>query len=101
MSALYICFFVDSFRGGGPKEDFGLMMKTFILLCSAQAMVTACDVGLIVIVSEDLFLIRAMIFSLLYACKLEFEFIVLNRLVHFTQNRERQLAEISNIESSG
>jgi len=100
LSALYIYFFVYFFRGGSPKEDVWLKRKTFILLCTAQAVITACDEGLIIIITEDLFLIRAMIFPLQYALKLEFEFIVLNRLVHFTQNRERQLAEISNTESS-
>lgn len=56
----------------------------------AQAVIIICDVLIIILNYQRLILLRTMIYPFLYALKLEFEFVVLNRLIYITQQGQNQ-----------
>jgi hypothetical protein len=85
LASLYVFFFVRFLRDS--SEDSRLRKKTFYLLCIAQALIAVCDIGVVVMTYRRLILLRSIIYPFLYALKLEFEFIVLNRLVSFTRRK--------------
>jgi hypothetical protein len=86
LTSLYLYFFIQFLRGRFQHSRLG--RKTFYFLCIGQVIIVTCDGGLLAISYAKLSVIRTIILPFLYALKLEFEFIVLNRLTHFTQSSE-------------
>jgi hypothetical protein len=86
LASFYTFFFIHFIRDSN-SDVADIRRRTFYFLCTAQAFIIICDVGLIIITSAGFSVIRGLIFPLLYALKLEFEFIVLNYLIYFARRR--------------
>jgi hypothetical protein len=93
LASLYTYFFIRLLRESS-HEALQDGKKIFYLLCTAQALIVVCDVGMAVATLEALTIIRTIFNPFLYAVKLEFEFMVLNSLIYFTRGGERRLQGI-------
>jgi hypothetical protein len=98
LATLYI-YFSYALLYQGSFEEFQSGRSIFYFLSIVQIAVILCDVAVIVTVFEDLVFLRQVINPMYYAIKLEFEFVVLNRLVQLLQRRDGRLEEY--IEDTG
>jgi hypothetical protein len=84
------------------KSTSNKARRTFVGLITAQLLVLACDITMIVLLYRDLYLARKLIMPFNYAIKVLLEYFVLNQLVRFsstyTRGAEMQVGES---ESSG
>jgi len=98
LAGLYVFFFVRLLKDSS-LEDSHFRKTTFYLLCIAQAIIIICDALIIVLNYKRLILLRTMLYPVLYAFKLEFEIVVLNRLIHITSGRKTRIPAILNVET--
>lgn len=98
LAGLYVFFFVRILKDSS-LEDSHFRKTTFYLLCIAQVLIIICDVLIIVLNYKRLILLRTLIYPTLYAFKLEFEIVVLNRLIHLTSGRNIRIPAFLSVET--
>jgi len=101
LAGLYIYFFIRFLRETAAltAKESHFRKVTFYLLCIAQVVIVVCDVLVAILNYRRLIVLRTILYPFLYTLKLEFEFLVLNRLIYITQKRKEQLPAMLSIET--
>jgi hypothetical protein len=99
LSSLYIYLF-RRFLGDGESEESRRVKRTYYLLCAAQVLILVSDAVLTYTRYSNEILAKRTIQTFIYAVKIRFEFVVLNRLIYsgprLSVNEVRRTGEVRN-----